>query len=124
MDQQHIQEFKKALEDEHERLVTQLRSVAKQDPARKDNWDATYPQFEQGESGSHSSEEQEQDEVEEYEMRLGVEHSLESRLLNVTRALHRITENTYGICPKCKKEIDLDRLRANPSAEFHIEHTA
>ncbi|QQG45758.1 MAG: TraR/DksA C4-type zinc finger protein [Candidatus Sungiibacteriota bacterium] len=82
------------------------------------------PQFETGEYGGHASLEEEADEVEEYETRLGAEHSLESRLLEVTKALERIQKGTYGICIKCGKEIPVERLRANPAAEADLEHNS
>lgn len=114
--------FKTALEKERERLTAGLSSIAKPDPVMKGNWIADFPQMETGETGSHVSRDAEEDEVEQYEVNLAAEHSLESRLLAVTRALHRIDTGTYGICANCKKEIPLERLNANPAAEFDIEH--
>ena len=122
MDQTHLNEFKNALEQERDRLVAELSSIAKPDPHMKGNWIAEFPQMETGETGSHSSRDEEEDEVEEYEVKLAAEHSLESRLLAITRALHRIETNTFGICPECGKEIPMERLTANPAAEFDIKH--
>jgi len=122
MDTNHIDEFKKILTEERAKLTAELSSIAKPDPNMKDNWIANYPQMETGETGSHSSEDTEQDEVEEYEVKLEAEHSLESRLLSVIKALHRIDEGTYGVCGACSKPIAMDRLKANPAAEFDIEH--
>ena len=122
MNQTHLNEFKNALEQERGRLVAELSSIAKPDPHIKGNWIAEFPQMETGETGSHSSRDEEEDEVEEYEVKLAAEHSLESRLLAVTRALHRIEIKKFGICPECGKEIPMDRLTANPAAEFDIEH--
>ncbi len=116
-------ELKKMLEEEHEKLVNELKSVAITNPKIKGDWNAKYPQFETGEYGSHSSLETEADEFEEYEVRLEAEHSLESRLLGVNKALGLIEKGTYGKCPKCSQEIPLERLRANPAAEFCLEHT-
>ena len=122
MDQTHLNEFKNALEQERGRLVAELSSIAKPDPHIKGNWIAEFPQMETGETGSHSSRDEEEDEVEEYEVKLAAEHSLESRLLAITRALHRIETNRFGICPECGKEIPMERLTANPAAEFDIKH--
>ena len=118
----HLDTFKKILETERDRLTQELSSIAKPDPQMKGNWIADFPQMESGESGSHTSRDEEEDEVEQYEVNLEAEHSLESRLLSVTRALHRIDTGTYGICGKCGKEIPMQRLTANPAAEFDIEH--
>jgi len=122
MDQTTLQELKTSLEQERDRVVASLSSIAKPDSHMKGNWNADYPQFEATETGSHNSLDQEADEVEEYEARLEAEHSLESRLLHITRALTRIQAGTYGICAACKKPLPLDRLKANPAAESHVEH--
>lgn len=123
MDKETLQELKVALESEQKRLVTELKFIANPDPSMAGNWNAKYPKFEAVETGSSSSFEEEQDEFEEYEVRLEAEHSLESRLLAINKALERIKTETYGKCAKCKKEISLERLKANPSAEFDIEHS-
>ncbi len=122
MDEHHLNKFKKILEEERDRLIAELSSIAKKDPRMKDNWIADFPQMETGETGSHASRDEEEDEVEEYEVRLEAEHSLESRLLHVTRALHRIEVGEYGMCATCKKEISMERLDANPAAEYDMEH--
>lgn len=122
MDRALLDELKKTLEQEHDKLVAELKSFAKPDPKMAGDWDSELPQFETGESGSHASLEEEADEVEEYETRLATEHSLESRLLEVNKALERMSAGNYGKCGKCKKEISQERLRANPAAEFDIEH--
>lgn len=122
MDQTTLIELKKSLEEEHEKLLTELKSIATADPKIKGNWNAKYPQFETGEYGSHSSLEGEADEFEEYEVRLEAEHSLESRLLQTNKALERLAQGTYGKCLKCGKEITVERLKANLAAEFCLNH--
>lgn len=123
MDTPTRQELKTVLENEHNRLVAELQSIAVPDPKMKGDWDATMPQLSGDEHGSHTELEEEADEVEEYEVRLEAEHSLESRLLEVSRALERLQKGTYGKCLQCGKEISLERLRANPAAEFDMEHS-
>ena len=120
--QDTINEFRLLLEQEKGKLISELKEIAKPDPAMKGNWNALFPHFEEQESGSSGSLETEQDEVEEYEVLLEAEHSLESRLLEVTKALERIQNGHYGTCAKCKREIPPERLRANPAAECDIEH--
>lgn len=125
MDETTKQELKRALEEEHNRLIGELKSIAKPDAKMAGDWDALFPKFEAGQTGeygSHARLEEEQDEVEEYEVRLEAEHSLESRLLEVNRALERIKVGNYGNCRVCKKEIPMERLRANPAADTHVEH--
>ena len=122
MEKTQLDTFKQILEAERSRLTAELLSIAKPDPNMKGNWIADFPHMETGESGSHTSRDVEEDEVEQYEVNLEAEHSLESRLLAVTRALHRIETNSYGTCPQCGNDIPMDRLTANPAAEFDIEH--
>lgn len=118
-----IQQLQKELQKEQEIVTAGLISIAKPDPTMAGNWDAQYPQFEEAESGSHASREEEEDEVEEYEVRLAAEQTLESRLFEIHKALGRIQEGTYGICKQCGKEIPLERLQANPAAQFDMEHS-
>ena len=118
-----LQELKTALEQEHDKLVAELKSFARPDPRMKNNWDSKFPAFEVGEYGSHAALGGEADEVEEYEVRLAAEYSLESRLLEVNRALERIKKGTYGKCAKCGGGISIERLRANPAAESDVEHS-
>lgn len=122
MDQATLKELKEALIKERERLVEELKSIAAPDPRMAGDWDAKFPQFETVGTGSHSSRDEAAEEVEEYEMRLAAEHSLESRLLEVNKALERMEQETYGICTKCGKQISLERIRANPAAEFDLNH--
>lgn len=122
MDQTTLTELKKSLEEEREKLAAELKSIATADSKIKGNWSAKYPQFETGEYGSHASLDEEADEFEEYEVRLEAEHSLESRLLQTNKALERLVGGVYGKCLKCNKEISVERLQANPAAEFCLNH--
>lgn len=55
-------------------------------------------------------------EVEEYVDNLGLEQTLEGQLKDVTDALAKMEQGTYGICEKTGEEIDADRLMAYPGA--------
>lgn len=115
-------ELKKSLEEERDRLITNLKVIARPHPGVAGEWDTQFPKFEPVETGSHAAQEEEADEVEEYEMRLAAEGSLETRLLAINRALERMTHGAYGTCAACGKPIPLERLRANPAAEFDVPH--
>lgn len=121
MDKALFEELKKKLLDEKALLEKELSSFAKKDPNMKDDWDTTFPQAGEAQSGSHSSLDESADEVEEFENMTSREFTLESRLAEVNRALER-TENGYGSCQTCGKEISKERLYANPAAEFDMEH--
>lgn len=122
MQQELTDELRNALQREHDRLTEELKAIAKPNSRIPGDWNVSYPQFDQDESGSHSSADEEADEVEEYEAVLEAEHSLETQLLQVNRALERIAQGHYGLCARCNKPIPIERLRANPSAEYDIEH--
>ena len=117
-----LEELKIALAAEHDRLVGELKNIARPHPGVASGWDIKFPKFEPEENASHASQEEEADEVEEYESLLAAEDSLETRLLEINRALERIALGTYGICTVCKKPIPIDRLRANPAAEHDRGH--
>src|SRR3989338_5821480 len=93
-----LAELTKSLEEERDRLVTDLKSIARPHPGVAGEGGTPIPQFEPTESGSHASQEEEADEVEEYETRLAAEGSIETRLLAINRALERIAHGTYGKC--------------------------
>lgn len=118
-----LKELREALEKEHDQLMSELKSVAKPGQATGE-WNTKFPSFAEKETSSHAQNEEEADEVEEYEVMLAAEESLESRLLEVNKALERLKRGGYGLCKKCGREIGLERLKANPAAEFHLEHTA
>jgi len=54
---------------------------------------------------------------------LAIEHALELRLKEVEEALEKIKKNdgSYGKCEQCQKEIELDRLKANPAAKICLK---
>ena len=49
---------------------------------------------------------------------LGVEHSLETQLRDINKALERIEKETYGKCGNCKGDISEERLKVFPSARL------
>lgn len=62
------------------------------------------------------------DRLEELDERIEAGGSLKARLVSVDRALERMESGTYGFCEVCKKEIEKERLEANPAARTCIEH--
>ncbi len=116
MDKKLIEELKKRLEEQKASIQKELESFAKEDPNLKHNWETKYPNREDGDK------EEEADEVQQYENMLSLEHSLESKLKDVSIALEKMEAGTYGICEKCGKEIEKERLEAAPEAKFCIKH--
>lgn|SRR3989339_159787 len=111
-----IEELKNRLESQKNSITKELETFAKKDDAPKGDWETKYPNRENG------SMEEEADEMQEYDNMLSVEHSLELKLRDVNAALEKIDKGRYGLCEKCKKEIEEERLMAAPEAKFCIEH--
>ena len=118
MNKELIEKLRQALENQKSALTKELSSFATEDKSLKNNWDVKYPNRENGNM------EEEADEAQEYDNLLSLEHNLELRLKDVDSALEKIygeqnqtTKNgKYGICEKCGKEIDEERLQACPEA--------
>ncbi len=112
MDEKLIKQLKSKLEKEKSALKKELLSFAKEDKNIKYNWNAKYPNRENGNM------EEEADEVQEYDNLLSLEHNLELRLKDVNLALEKMKEGKYGKCEKCGKEIEQERLLAYPEAKL------
>lgn len=112
MDQKIIQLLKEALEKKKAEIEKDLESFAKKDPKFKGDYDTRFPDF-----GLAQSVDENALEVAAYESALPVEHALELELQNVNQALEKIKKGKYGFCQKCKKEIDIKRLKIFPEAK-------
>jgi len=55
---------------------------------------------------------------EDLELHAALIDRAENRLTEIHEALKRLDDGTYGICRKCKNEIELERLKAMPFAEL------
>lgn len=62
------------------------------------------------------------DKIEELDERGEEVVTLSARLADVRRALQSFDEGVYGRCEVCKKEIEEERLEANPAARTCREH--
>jgi len=60
-------------------------------------------------------------EVTTYEEYIALERNLSKILAEVKKALKRIKKGQYTICEVCKKEIDINRLKASPTASLCLE---
>jgi DnaK suppressor protein len=116
MEKEIIKQLKEKLEKEKEVIERQLNSFAKEGKVKGD-WETVYPKFDGGEAGGGALEKA-ADEIEEYEKLLSLENVLEKRLSEIKRALEKIERGNYGLCEKCGKEIELERLKAVPETRF------
>lgn len=117
MDKEFLEQMKEKLGKEKKAIESELEKFADKDGKLKGDWDSKFPASNSGSSGSQILEE-EADEVEEYVTRLPIEHSLELRLKDIGAALARIKKGNYGICERCGKEIDKERLEVYPAAPY------
>jgi len=113
MDKKTLSELKKKLEKEQALLKKDLLKFADKDKKIPNDYDTRFPDF----GGRSASPDEDANEIETYQNLLAVEYALELRLKDVSEALKKIKENNYGNCEICKKEIELNRLKANPAAK-------
>ena len=124
LDQQTLSELKTALLKERDLLTKELETIATPDPNLEGDWDVKHSEWEEGEITSKEELEGgvSVNEVDEDMKNKALSDRLELRLKEVNDALARMENGTYGICETCKKEISLERLKANPAAKTDIEH--
>jgi|SRR5579884_2723873 len=98
---------RKEIEDEIQRLDTELRAIgADQD-------------LERGGLGNHFAEDGSS--VTEQERISTLSDHLHGQLQQVESALERMEKGTYGICQRCGKPINEERLEAFPYVAYCIE---
>lgn len=107
----NTQKYKIKLEEEKILLESELADIGKFDK-KTDDWEAVP----EAQMNPEPDENDLADRSEEYGERTGILNTLEIRLNDIKNALKEIEENKYGRCDKCRKEIEDDRLDANPAA--------
>lgn len=115
---QNTEHYKNKLEKELKLLETDLKTLGRINPENPKDWQATPP--ETNTLGAEKEELAEQTEV--YESNTAVLKQLEIKYNEVKEALARTYDGTFGLCNVCKKEIEDDRLEANPAAKTCKEH--
>jgi RNA polymerase-binding transcription factor DksA len=110
--------FEDLLKTEKDRLEEELGTVGRKNPDRPNDWEAI-----EGDVSVDTAEDAEVAEgIEQYENNSAVLGELEARLIEVKSALEKIENNSFGVCEVCGKEIEEDRLLANPAAKTCKEH--
>ncbi len=110
--------FKQKLEEERAKLETELEAVARKNPDNPSEWVAKPNEHD----SSQADENIVADAIEEYEENAAIASSLETRLNDVKSGLDKIKHGVYGKCQICQKDIEDDRLEANPAARTCKEH--
>lgn len=111
--------LKEKLEKERDELLEQLKDMGTLNPETGE-WEAVPEEQDIPETDQNDM----ADRFEDFESRSSMINVLEPRLNNILRALKMIGRESFGICEVCKKEIELDRLEANPAArtcKAHLE---
>jgi len=114
IDPKILNELKEALLKEKAELEADLKRIAKPVDAPRGDYETSFDEV-------GTDREDNTTEVEEYADNLPVEMTLEKKLKDVIDALGKIEKGTYGICENCNQEIDIERLKANPSARTCIK---
>lgn len=110
--------FKTKLEDEKKELERELSEVAQKNPDNPSEWEPKTAEHDLAEADENVL----ADNIESYEGNTAIANSLETRLADVKNALDKIKDNTFGHCEICQKEIEVDRLEANPAARTCKAH--
>jgi RNA polymerase-binding transcription factor DksA len=114
----NTEHYKKLLERELKLLEADLKTVGRVNPENTKDWEATPP-----ETVNMGAEPEElAEKMEEYEENTAVLKQLEIKYNEVKEALARTYDGTFGHCIVCKKEIEDNRLEANPAAKTCKEH--
>ena len=111
--------FKQKLEEEKTLVESEMEKVGRRNPDQPGDWEPT-PSVDR--ETSQADENLMADAVEDYEDNAAIMNTLETRYNNIRSSLDKIEHNTYGVCQICGKEIENDRLEANPSAKTCKEH--
>jgi len=111
---------KQALEEEKVLLEKEMAEIGRKNPDNPKDWEALPTE----ENISFADENVVADKIEDYEDNAAIINTLENRYNDIKTALKKIEDKTYGLCQVCEKEIDEERLTANPSAMTCREHMA
>ena len=111
--------FKKKLEEEKKSLEVQLEEVGRQNPDRPSDWIATPTERDVSQADENTV----ADSIEDLEEANAIVNTLETRYRDILSGLDKIKHGVYGTCQVCGKEIEIERLEANPAARTCMEHT-
>ncbi|TAK96747.1 hypothetical protein EPO05_01040 [Patescibacteria group bacterium] len=108
-----LAELKDRLVKEKAELEKELAQIAKPTEV-KGEYETNFDQL-------GSSEDDNSVEAEEYVDNRALEGTLEKQLKEVSDALNRMEDGTYGSCSNCGQEISLERLKAYPAAKTCLQ---
>jgi RNA polymerase-binding transcription factor DksA len=109
--------IKEKLEEERDMLLDQMKDIGKLNTDTGE-WEATPEEVDTSEADPNEM----ADRFEDFESRSSMIRALEPRLANILKALKNINKESFGKCEICKKDIEIDRLEANPAAKTCKKH--
>lgn len=113
-----LEYFKKKLLDEKASVEKELASVGRKNPDNPSDWEAVPADRDV----SLADENTVADAISDYEDNNAILNTLETRYKDIRSGLDKIEKGVYGTCQVCGKEIEFDRLDANPAARTCKEH--
>ncbi len=113
-----IKKYEDTLKKEFEEIKQELTKLGIQNLNDTSKWELKKPEMDI----MNADENESADRNEEYHINSIVLDELSTRYNNISIALEKIENNTYGKCEICDKEIEEDRLNANPAARTCKEH--
>lgn len=122
MTEHDIQYFKDKLLEEKTLLEREISGVGVKNPTADEGSTADWIAKPDDMDIISADENEVADEMESFQNNQAILGSLETRYREVTAALQRIEQGTYGICKITGKEIERARLEANPAADTSIAH--
>ena len=109
--------IKEKLEKERDVLTDQMKDLGKLNPETNE-WEATPEDMGYIETDQNDM----ADRFEDFESKSSMMKVLESKLGKILHALKGIGRDSFGKCEVCKKDIELARMEANPSASTCKKH--
>ncbi|MES2023353.1 MAG: TraR/DksA C4-type zinc finger protein [Patescibacteria group bacterium] len=109
--------IKEQLEKERDLLLGEMKDMGKLNPETGE-WEATPQEQDTPETDSNNM----ADRFEDFEERSSMIKDLGARLNNILRAIKGVNRESFGKCEVCKKDIEKDRMDANPAARTCKKH--
>lgn len=114
-----VKKYKGSLEAEKTAVEGQLQSIGVKNSQNPSGWAASQKDVNDDEPSDRT---ETAENITEYESDVAIVSTLDTQLMEINDALARIENGTYGTCKTCGKEIESDRLSANPSASTCKAH--
>ncbi|MDA3802511.1 MAG: TraR/DksA C4-type zinc finger protein [Patescibacteria group bacterium] len=110
---EEIAEIKKQLLERKNQIEKDLEKISREDDHDFDDRSAKFPEY--GDKADENAQE-----ISDYSTSIVTQRVLEKSLEDVSKALMKIDDDTYGICKYCKSAISPERLKARPTASSCI----